>query len=257
MTTPLHSCDRLDELLGAFALDALEEDEAVAVRAHLIRCPRCTQEVDAHQETIGLLAAGGGDAPERVWDRIANTVEDFPGSTHIGMRRGQHLTPAPFTRRWPVRTLLVAAGAAAAIAISAQTIRVNHLNDRVSQLGVAARQEGVLEGAAAAVLNPSAQRLPLASTQGGRLPLGQLVILPNGSAYLVGAALPTLPATATYQLWSIVAGRPVSVALLGPQPGTVGFNVAPRFSATAYLVTIEPSGGVITPSSSPVAAANA
>ncbi len=43
------SHEQVQELLGAYALDALDGDEAAPVEPHLTGCPRCT--------------AGGGGAP--------------------------------------------------------------------------------------------------------------------------------------------------------------------------------------------------
>jgi anti-sigma-K factor RskA len=59
----------------------------------------------------------------------------------------------------------------------------------------------------------------------------------------------------TYQLWSIDDGRAISVGLLGEHPSSVAFTVDPSVAATAYLVTVEPAGGVVAPTSAPVAQA--
>ena len=41
-----------------------------------------------------------------------------------------------------------------------------------------------------------------------------------------------LPATSTYQLWSVVAGRAISVGVLGAHPATVAFSVDPAVTVT-------------------------
>ena len=46
-------------LLGAYALDALDSDEAALVEAHLRDCPRCSAELARHHEVAGLLANSG------------------------------------------------------------------------------------------------------------------------------------------------------------------------------------------------------
>jgi len=63
---PADSCEHVADLLGVYALDALDPDEAEMVRRHLARCPRCATEVDQHRETVVLLAGGGGPAREQV-----------------------------------------------------------------------------------------------------------------------------------------------------------------------------------------------
>jgi anti-sigma factor RsiW len=55
----------IKELLGAYALDALEPDERAMVEAHLRTCVRCSVEVARHHEVAGLLANPGGDADGR------------------------------------------------------------------------------------------------------------------------------------------------------------------------------------------------
>ncbi|MER3453386.1 MAG: anti-sigma factor, partial [Acidimicrobiia bacterium] len=57
----------IDELLGAYALDAVEPDERAAVEAHLRTCSRCWAEVADHREVAAYLAHSGGPAPEGVW----------------------------------------------------------------------------------------------------------------------------------------------------------------------------------------------
>lgn len=45
----------MDEYLGAYAIDALEPEEAVAVRAHLDGCPECRAELDSLASTVSHL----------------------------------------------------------------------------------------------------------------------------------------------------------------------------------------------------------
>src|SRR5690606_35755181 len=56
--------DEFTELLGAYALDAVEPDEREAVERHLADCPRCRSEVAEHREVAAYLAHAGTDAPE-------------------------------------------------------------------------------------------------------------------------------------------------------------------------------------------------
>jgi anti-sigma-K factor RskA len=256
--TPSSDCATLGELIGAYALDALEPEEAEAVAGHVASCPRCAQELDEHRDTVGLLAAAGvpAPAPPGVWDRIAGAIEgdtgpqDTPVLASLGARRAKR-------SRWtlPTRVTAAVAAAAAAALLGLQTARVDNLDHQMHVLSAAARQPGGFQGLAAALVDPSAQHLVLTSTRPGEKPLAQLVILPSGSAYLVGGRLAALPADSTYQLWSIIGGRAISVGLLGPHPTTVAFTVDPAAHARAYLVTVEPAGGVVAPTAPPIAKA--
>ena len=62
------SHSELEELLGAYALDAVDGDERDAVELHLRECPRCRAEVADHREVAAALAQTGGPAPDGVWD---------------------------------------------------------------------------------------------------------------------------------------------------------------------------------------------
>ena len=68
--------DEISGLLGAYALDAVEGDERAAVEEHLLSCARCRAEVAEHREVAALLAHGGADAPDGLWDRIAGNLDD-------------------------------------------------------------------------------------------------------------------------------------------------------------------------------------
>jgi len=70
--------EEIQELLGVYALDALDPDEAEIVRVHLLSCPRCAAEVAAHHEVSGMLANSGGDAPEALWEGIADRLVAGP-----------------------------------------------------------------------------------------------------------------------------------------------------------------------------------
>ena len=62
----------IQELLGAYALHAVDPDEAEVVERHLEGCPRCRAEVEGHREVATLIGNSGGDAPDGLWDRIAS-----------------------------------------------------------------------------------------------------------------------------------------------------------------------------------------
>ncbi|HVE95111.1 MAG TPA: hypothetical protein VNB24_09335 [Acidimicrobiales bacterium] len=66
MNTRKH--DELVELTGAYALDALEDDEFEIMELHLRDCPRCRAEVESFRETAALLAHGGVAAPSGLWE---------------------------------------------------------------------------------------------------------------------------------------------------------------------------------------------
>ena len=67
--------EQIQELLGAFALDAVDSDEARVVEEHLAECPRCRAEVDGHFEVAGALGNHVDPVPGHLWQQIAQGIE--------------------------------------------------------------------------------------------------------------------------------------------------------------------------------------
>ena len=249
-------CEDYRPLLGAYALDALPPDETAALRAHVTRCPGCQQEVDQHQGTVAHLAPPPAANPppttcgRGIAQAIATTTATAPATPAAPSSR-----PGP--ARWP-RPLAAAALVAAAAVIAllvVQTARVSHLTHQVDQLAAAARQTPGYQGLPAALLDPTARHFTLTSTTAHPQPVGQLVILPSGTAYLVGSP-PPRPAPRPHLPDVDDHHRPThSIAILGPHPTTTGFTIDPTTPNTAYLITIEPAGGIIAPTATPIASA--
>ncbi len=65
----------LQELLGVYALDAVDKETAERVERHLAGCLKCSVEVAHHHEVAGLLANSGSSSPERLWDGIAGQLD--------------------------------------------------------------------------------------------------------------------------------------------------------------------------------------
>ena len=66
-----------------------------------------------------------------------------------------------------------------------------------------------------------------------------LVLLPDGSAFMLNTGLPRLASDRTYQLWGVVHGQTVSLGLLGSQPGDVAFPSIPSAPVRTFAVTDE------------------
>ena len=63
--------DEIQELLGAYALHAVDTDEAAEIYDHLRSCPRCRAEVVVHRETAALLVDTHLEPPADLWDTSA------------------------------------------------------------------------------------------------------------------------------------------------------------------------------------------
>ena len=58
LSVPEHR--EIQELLGVYALDAVDPEMAAMVERHLAGCVKCSIEVAQHHEVAGLLANSGG-----------------------------------------------------------------------------------------------------------------------------------------------------------------------------------------------------
>jgi anti-sigma factor RsiW len=275
------SHDELVELLGAYALNAVDPDEAVLLAAHLVQCPKCAAEVDEHRSTAALLAYQGSDAPSDLWDRISAQLEPAgPASApEVGLLRlppmvGDRLPPGragggsrrvsahrravlagtgargrPAERPWLRRTV----AAAAAVVIALLAVQVARLDSRVGTLSSAAAHQTMPALAEAALADPQAERVALVSATSAQRTVGDLVILPDGTAFLVEGHMTPLPAGRTYQLWGMAGGQAVSLGLLGRDPSVAAFDLGAAGPVRSFAVTVEPAGGVVMATTPPVA----
>ncbi|MGI8793178.1 MAG: anti-sigma factor domain-containing protein [Acidimicrobiales bacterium] len=235
----------IEELLGAFALDAVDEEEAALVEAHLLECPRCRAEVASHRETVALLSRGE-DAPAGVWDRIVAEMEETPPP--IAMERFRAAAPPAAGRRLSISTRAAAVLAVAAVLLIALLSTQLVVSDRrIDRLATQAAESGIDRAIVAASVDPDARTISLISPDGAA---EARVLLVKGRGYLVDSNLPDLEAGQTYQLWAKSGDVLLSVGVLGNHLERVGFalGVEPELLA----ITAEASPGVLSSSNQPV-----
>lgn len=239
--------DDIAELLGAYALNAVDPDERALVDAHLADCPRCRAELHDHLEVAAMLGNSGGDAPDGLWDRIASTLEESPPPMRLTLppRDAEEPTgtvvPLAARRRTGGRLAVAALGAAAALVIGVLGAKVVQQDDELDRINAALEADTLLSAANVALLDPKAVKTTLTSPD-GRLK-ASAVVLPDGTGFLMADDLPALDGARTYQLWGQTGGGLISLGLLGAEPGEVlpfqtGGDVA------ALAITEEVAGGV-------------
>jgi anti-sigma-K factor RskA len=234
-------------LLGAFALDAVEADEADVVELHLRECPRCRAEVQDHREVAALFAQGGSPAPDGLWDRIAAELEEPPPD--LDLRRVARPRGADGSRARGLPRMALVTAAAAAVVIGVLGLEVARIDRRLSHIVPRPAPNALEQAATDALVDPRSRRVVLRSVDGGHT--AQLVVLPSGQGYVVRADLPALSATETYQLWALADHRAVSLGVLGRQPTLAAFHLDPS-GITTLAVSTERAGGVPTPEHSAV-----
>lgn len=239
--------DEITELLGAYALDAVEADERTLVEDHLVTCARCRAEVQDHREVATFLAHGGTDAPEGLWERIAGSLEEAPPDLRLVPASPRPDTPravvAP-TSRFP--RLAVAALAAAVALVALLGVQVRQQDRRIDELQVAL-QDPMVPAFQAALDAPTSRLVQLASADGELVLRG--AITDQGTGYLKASALPRLAGDRTYQLWGAAGDQLVSLGVLGADPGIVTFRADVY---DAFAITEEDAPGVVTSANAPI-----
>ena len=228
----------IQEALGAYALDAVDEAERAEIELYLEQDPRARDEVQQHREVATMLAYSGSTAPDGLWDRIAAELEGTAPVLRLDTAR---------RRRWPTRVgALVAAAAVAAIAIL--STKVVQLNDRVDR-NESALAQPLLTAARRAMRDPTA-RLATLTTADGSMSL-TAVVTSDGAGYLVSNKIPTADASHTYQLWGVTKTETISLGVLGREPSVIAFHV--NGSLDAVAITLEQGQGVAVTKQKPLA----
>jgi len=227
--------DEITELLPAYALDAVDDDERDAIDAYLATRPDERDAVADMQVAASLLAHAGGPPPEGVWERLESIISSTPTPqrlappTVLTPRSTPASDPARVDPRW---RWLAAAAAVVALAFGGLW-----LSDRGDGGGGAANDMTAL--AATAATAPGARHVTL--TDDGGTALASAVVTTDGTGYLTSDLAPA-PAGHTYQLWGITRTGTISLGVLGRDPGTVAFKAAAP--TTSLAITTEVAGGV-------------
>ncbi len=238
------------DLLAPLSLDALDLDRRGEVEAHVATCAECQRELDDLREVATALGTTGLVAPEGLWERIAARLDERPAPIEpppLVFARDERAAPPRALGR--ARSALAAVSLVAAAAVVALGVGLAHESARVGSLtsALASARRGAV---ATALATPGHRVVTLTSSTGHDL--ATFVLLPDGHGYLVRDTLAPLGEGRTYQLWGIVAGRPVSIGVMGRAPRSVAFTLADA-TPSALGITVEPRGGSLTPAPSMVA----
>ena len=246
------SHSEIEELLGAYALDAVEADEALEIEAHLATCPRCRAELFEHREVAGLFAYAGQRAPEGLWDRITAGLQETPPELQLERIRPAMVTPETLGELPPAaiipldrarrRTLgtraFLALASAAAVIVAVLGVALVHTSQRADRPSAAATMTDVRR----ALEQKGSRKVILAAPRGSASL--DAVVTPSGVSYLYDANLTPLSGNRTYQVWGVVGSQRISYGLLGSDPpAVVRFDAGPGLQGLA--VTDEVASGVV------------
>ena len=248
----------IEELLGAYALDAVDPDEREAVEEHLATCPRCRAELADHLAVAALLANTGSPAPAGVWSKIVDSLEEPPPALRLSISPAES-EPATLSESDPagpneggavvalagrsrsrrVMWLAVAAAAVVILGLGGMVLRQDRRLDQMQREVAAANGlEGVVVNAMA---DPANHTMTLTSPSGEDMS-ATAVMTTEGTGYLMTTSLPALPDDRTYQLWGMDGDKVISLGVLGTQPHLAAFPISEGL--TGLAITDEVQGGV-------------
>ena len=230
------------DLLGVYALDAIDDPEEIArVEALLETSAEAREELVRLREVAALLGPTREAAATPVWDRISDSI-DTPLPPLDVQPLGR---PRRGRRRLP--SLAVAAAVVGLVVALGAGILAGRVtsSDRSTDLTSAAEE---------AAERDDAEQIPLVSDDGEDL--AEIVyLLGDGTGYVRALALEPLPPGRTYQLWALVGDvdepEAISAGVLGSDPEISAF----RFDGpvVGFALTIEAEPGVVSSNVPPTA----
>jgi anti-sigma-K factor RskA len=227
------------EALGAYALGALPADEAQRVEAHLHECDRCREDVAGLALAVDALpiAAPPVQAPPELEDRVMAVVT---AEAELLQAAGEEADRPP-QRRWRWRGLGALRGRPALAAAAAGAL-------------AAAAAVGFVIGGGVDTGSASRTIQARVTSAAGVMPTTRAAVrVDDGRATLTVRDMPEPPAERVYEVWVKRGDR-------APVPAGTTFVVRsgdiPIAHAVArgdrVLVTAEPRGGTLVPTSPPV-----
>jgi anti-sigma factor RsiW len=232
--------EEIETLLPSYALDAVEDDERVAIDAYLEHDPAARAEVAVLQRTASLLGHTGGPAPAVVWEKlelaIANSPKRVPRPSPvvpIGSARSR--------RSRPVGWIAAAAAVLAVLIVGGVAVIAG------SGGGTSSSQVALASAARDADNAPGARHAVLEDANGQQV--AKAVILPDGTGYLTATGMSQLTAAQTYQLWGLTKQHTISLGVMGSRPTVVAFKASGR--PLGLAITTEAAGGVETSAKTP------
>lgn len=216
----------VENLLAAYALDAVDADERSMIDDHLQTCDHCIVELADYAEAVAGLSEGLEVAPPRqVRDRLLQQVAE------------EATIVRPLRRpRGPSRWLagVAAAGLVAAGGWGIWSVLDEDLSpaQQVVQAGDAVEHAAEVDGVQVTVVTSAKE----------------------DRAVLLAAELPELEQGQVYQAWFVHPGGAVSSAGVLTDPGSDKQLSGDPQGSSAVALTVEPEGGSQQPSSDPIGA---
>jgi anti-sigma-K factor RskA len=228
----------LFDLISAYALGALSEEERTEVEALLVRSPEARAELRSYADMMVGMAAL---APRQ--QAPAHLNADF--KARLAREAATPATSASITSTPKVTPLRLLLGLAAIILVvfgvyfGYRAIEANNLQRQIEAIQS----------------NALAQRTAL-QPQGSAIGTVEVITAPGIDKAVVVAALPSLPPDQQYQLWMIVDSTPHSMGVFSTDDDAahvlLDVPISPENIDFALGITVEPAGGSPLPTTQPI-----
>ena len=234
-------------LSGAYAVDALDDDERAQFEKHLEVCPECRAEVQSFSETAALIAETSSETPPpSLRDSVLSgigSIRPLPPETAPATAPADTapVSGTVHTLRRRTFPLLVAASVALILlAVGGGLVyRANHGGSSTTNLA-----DQIMQA-------PDAVKVTEPIAGGGTLTLVSSASLER--AVLVGSDVPPPKAGTTYQMWLQQPGQGMVSAGLMPDAEHPTVLTGDAATAQAAAVSVEPESGSPQPTSDPIA----
>jgi anti-sigma-K factor RskA len=239
------SVDQTRELLGAYALDAVDDVERRRVEKLLASDPSARDEVDQLQLVVDKLGNAAESAPPaQLWESIQSAI-DTDSSAQMPSGSTEPTSIFSSKRHRSINKPFLAAAAVLAVfviggAIFAGVRQDENVPSTIAAMTAMANDAASKPGSRTGFLTDPGQTMKV-----------QVVADAQGHGFLMTDPLPALPEDETYQLWAANNGTMISLGMLGSNPEMSMVPIDP--SVTELALTREPASGSVAPTSSPMA----
>lgn len=229
-------------LTGAYAVDALEEDERQLFELHIRECDACAQEIAEFHATAATMGAAAHEPPpasmkDAVLAEIDTVRQERPVAKVTDL--------ATHRDAWYQR-LLAPAAAVLAIAVLGMTAIIANMNERIDTME---QQTGRVADVVAAA-DATIIEMPEVDGASARI----VYSAARGEGVFLADGLPAAPGDQVYELWFIDDEGASPAGLFDADDrGRVTHVVTGDLTRVdAIGVTIEPAGGSPQPTSDPI-----
>jgi len=252
--------DQIDDEIHAYVLGLLGDEETARFEARLAMSPELRARVDQARAVTWLLAASPVQlTPSAGLRARILAAADAERQEPASVRHHPSIRAVPAPPRQPVhaatagwRQWLAAAAFLLSLGLGGWTVLLQQQITR-QQAQIDRQQADLARSEAALEALGGAERFWTMRGAPEHAPNATSVLALNADekqAVLIVRGFPLLPAGQSYQIWVIVNGQPVSVGTFAPSsPESEYMLVIPSDlgGVTQAAITIEPSGGSLSP----------